>query len=312
MVLVLLFFPAWRHAAENRSSGCRRPCGEDTSCTKSSAKANGWSCSLQQWHPRRLGCGWLSNSYRPGSPTFLPEGNASYFTTVRGPNIFLCVIVSHMLHSAILTKCFVNTLCFHYWQNAFAGGMEWLCGPDLTRGPQFGILWYRLWRRVVTANTFTWVQHPRWLRRHGHKLLSRNTVTWQSVTDGRQHRTPATLIKAFHKEPGHIFSPGPQNVSLWNTSKIFRKFTGEWKFGLGCATARTETIVVMLRLWFNYFVASLFKALGIHFAREAKGRDTLAVGKFTTVSLRVYGYNYPSLPIFSCPSTTTTAFGTQE
>jgi len=30
-----------------------------------SQKANDWSCSLQQWYPRRHGCYCLSNSNRP-------------------------------------------------------------------------------------------------------------------------------------------------------------------------------------------------------------------------------------------------------
>jgi len=38
---------------------------------------------------------------------------------------------------------------------------------------------------------------------HGHKFLSKNTVTWRPITDSRQHRTTATLSKAFHEEPGH-------------------------------------------------------------------------------------------------------------
>ena len=29
-------------------------------------KANGWSCSLQQWYTRQLHCDCLSNSHRPG------------------------------------------------------------------------------------------------------------------------------------------------------------------------------------------------------------------------------------------------------
>jgi len=28
-------------------------------------KANGWSCSLRQWHPRWFACDCLSNPYRP-------------------------------------------------------------------------------------------------------------------------------------------------------------------------------------------------------------------------------------------------------
>jgi len=42
--------------------------------------------------------------------------------------------------------------------------------------------------------------------------------------------------KAFHKEPGHILSRGRQNmcIRLWQTSRIYRKFAGEWKLVLQC------------------------------------------------------------------------------
>jgi len=63
--LVLIFIPAWSHTRENRSSAYWRPCSEDASSTKSSAKKSGWSCSFQQWHLRQLGSDCLSNSYRP-------------------------------------------------------------------------------------------------------------------------------------------------------------------------------------------------------------------------------------------------------
>jgi len=43
-------------------------------------------------------------------------------------------------------------------------------------------------------------------------------VTRRPVTGGYQHRTPATVPKAFHEEPGRMISPGRQNVckSLWH------------------------------------------------------------------------------------------------
>ena len=40
-----------------------------------------------------------------------------------------------------------------------------------------------------------------------------------------------------------------------------------------CATAATKTALGIIQLWFNYFAASLYKAIGVHFSREAKERD---------------------------------------
>jgi len=40
--------------------------------------------------------------------------------------------------------------------------------------------------------------------------------------DDCQHRTPATLPKAFHEEAGHMLSQGRQNMcrDLWHTPQI--------------------------------------------------------------------------------------------
>jgi len=46
-------------------------------------------------------------------------------------------------------------------------------------------------------------------------------------------------------------------------------------------------------LWFNYFAAPFIKALGIHFSREAKEKDTPAVGAFSPVSPHAYGDDHP-------------------
>jgi len=37
-------------------------------------KVNGWSSSSRLWHPRRLGCDYLSNSWRPVVPNSGSEG----------------------------------------------------------------------------------------------------------------------------------------------------------------------------------------------------------------------------------------------
>ena len=62
------------------------------------------------------------------------------------------------------------------------------------------------------------------------KLLSRNIMTWRPATGDRQHRTPATLPKAFVEGPGLILSRGGQNIRrhLWNTPKNSQKFAGVW------------------------------------------------------------------------------------
>jgi len=70
------------------------------------------------------------------------------------------------------------------------------------------------------------------------------------------------------------------------------------------AAAGTKNALGSIRLWFNYFAASYFKALCYYFSWEAKERNAPVVGAFTPVSLFVYGDNHPSLPIFRCSSRT--------
>ena len=115
----------------------------------------------------------------------------------------------------------------------FAAGWNGFSGPILARGPYCSEPWHRLWRGVMRAHTIVGVQHQHWtvvikLRRHGHNLLSRNTVTWWPARGTRQHRIPVTSPKAFHEEPDHILSRGPQNISirLWHAPRISRKFAG--------------------------------------------------------------------------------------
>jgi len=57
---------------------------------------------------------------------------------------------------------------------------------------------------------------------------------------------------------------------------------------------RTEYTIVR----FKYLAASFFKALGIHFSRETKERDSALVNAFSFVSLLVNGNDHPSLQIF--------------
>jgi len=70
------------------------------------------------------------------------------------------------------------------------------------------------------------------------------------------------------------------------------------------ATAGMYTALGIIQLWFNYFAASSFKALGIHFSKEQE-RDAAVVGACSPVFLLVYGENHSTLPIFCYPPTTT-------
>ena len=86
-------------------------------------------------------------------------------------------------------------------------------------------------------------------------------IQWRPATGGCQHRTPATLHKPFHEEPGRMLSRGRQSMCrpLWHTSKISQKFAGE--LNLVCSTtARTKTALGIIQVWFNYFTAPFFKA----------------------------------------------------
>jgi len=50
----------------------------------------------------------------------------------------------------------------------------------------------------------------------------------------------------------------------------------------------TKTALGIIQLWFNYFAASFYKALGVYFSLEAKERDAPVVGAFTPVPFSVY------------------------
>jgi len=80
-------------------------------------------------------------------------------------------------------------------------------------------------------------------------------------------------------------------------------------------SSRVNIWAVVLRpgrnpYWVSFSFGSIislhtfFKALGIHFSREAKYRDALVISAFFPVFLLVYGYDHPSLPIIQCPSRT--------
>ena len=143
--------------------------------------------------------------------------------------------------------------------------------------------WCRLWKRAVTAHTLVGVQHQRWtamiqLFRHGHKLLSRNTVTWWPVTGGRQHHTHGTPLKFFTGTRSYAFSRSTKHVKAFLAySQDFSKLC--WR------VVGTKTASRIIQLWFNYFAASFFETLG---------NETLIIWKFPkSVSGRTKGLRGP-------------------
>jgi len=85
-----------------------------------------------------------------------------------------------------------------------------------------------------------------------------------AVPGACQDRTHATLPKAFHEEPGRMLSWGRHTMwrRLKHTPKISQKFAGEWNYLFCSATAGTKTALGIIQVWFNYFAASFFNALG--------------------------------------------------
>ena len=87
-------------------------------------------------------------------------------------------------------------------------------------------------------------------------------MSLRPVTGGCQHRTLATLPKPFHEEPGLSRSPHSMcGRRLWHTPEISQKFSGESQL-ICIRTAGTKTALGIIQVWFNYFAAYFFKALG--------------------------------------------------
>ena len=147
----------------------------------------------------------------------------------------------------------------------------------------------------MTAHTIVEVQHQQWtvvisLRRHGHNLLSRNTVTWRPARGTCQHRPPATPPMLFPSNPA-IYFPEVDKTCVC----VFGRLPGFIEnllesANLFCnAAGATQTALGVRQLCFNFFALSFFNKFGIHSSWEAEQRDTPVVGAFTPVSLVVYG-----------------------
>jgi len=98
---------------------------------------------------------------------------------------------------------------------------------------------------------------------HGNKLLSMNTVNLRPVTCGSQHRTPATLPKLFTRNLVVCFLEVDKTcVDVFCILPRFLKNLLESENLICNATGGTKTALGIIPVWFNYFAASFFKALG--------------------------------------------------
>jgi len=101
-----------------------------------------------------------------------------------------------------------------------------------------------------------------------------DTVAWRPVTGGRQHRTPATLLKLFTRNPVTCYLEVDKTcVDVFGLLPRFLNNLLESENLVCSATAATTTALGIIQLWFNYFVASFFKALGnvnVHYLKFPK------------------------------------------
>ena len=291
--LVLIFVPAWSHAAENRSNACWRPCWEDPRMQYQISihpqRVNGSSCISQQWHLRRRICGCLFDSYRPELSKIFWRGTHRLLHNSSRANILRNVIFSGYVALYLIGKFFVNTLFFNYWQNVFCGRME--TALQVGFGPR-AVIWRTLIYTIKSSSDST--HH---LCRsptptvHGCDL-TRSTQTseqeYSYLTASKRHpSTPYSrdTPQSFSRGTRSYTSRGRQNMCLllWHAPRISWKFAEEWKFILKCCGRdenRTGCHTVLVQLFSRH--------LGIH-CWEAMQRDVPAVGSFTPVSVVVYG-----------------------
>ena len=79
-----------------------------------------------------------------------------------------------------------------------------------------------------------------------------------------------TRSYAFSRSTKHVY------IRLWHTSRISQNLLVS-EILVYNSTAATKTALGIIQLWFSYFVASFYRALGIYFSMEAKRRYTPVV-----------------------------------
>jgi len=229
-------------------------------------KSNGSSCSSQQWHPRRRVYNCLSNSYRPGLSKIFGRGphkllqNSSRAGDLAWCYFFrICYILpnQHIFRKYIIFSLLAKCIAPRW--NGFTG-RNWPASRYVESR--------NIDRRAVTAHTIAWVQHQRWtvviyLRRHGHNVLSRNTVTWRPARDTSQHRTSTKPTEPFTRNPAICFPYFPYFPEVDKTCLYFFGMLPRFlenllkSRNLFCsATAATKTTLVSSSFVSFIFVAS--------------------------------------------------------
>ena len=179
-------------------------------------KANGSSCSSQQWHPCRRVCDCPSNSCRPGIFKFLEEDHINYCTTVRGPDVLCSVIFSVCVTFYQINMFFVNIIFFHYWKNAFCGRVKWLRRLDFSadHSVENPDIYYEeeWWQHAPLSESNT---NAEWL---WFNSVGRGTIFWAGtqLLDGQQEAPVNTVLpkhcpKLFTSNPA-IFPRSTKHV----------------------------------------------------------------------------------------------------
>jgi len=135
------------------------------------------------------------------------------------------------------------------------------------------------------------------------QFLRKNTIIRRAIA-GPYFR------KAFPEGPGRMIFRCRENMGrhLLHTPNISRKLL-ESENVVCNSTAATKNALGIFQLWFNYFAASFFKELGVHFSREFKERDVPVAVAFHRASLLVYRDDHSFLPIFLVTFQNTKSFG---
>jgi len=150
-------------------------------------------------------------------------------------------------------------------------------------------------KRIVDSTRLVGVQHPRWTVVID--TAATDTNFWAGIQwlDGQQEAPVNTVLPQqsptfFTRKPVVCFlEVDKTSVYVFGMLPRFLEIFLESGNLVCSATAATKTASGIIQRWFNFFAASFYKTLGIHFSREAKEIDAHVVGVFTPVSLFVYG-----------------------
>jgi len=129
-------------------------------------------------------------------------------------------------------------------------------------------------------------------------------VAWRPVRGGRQHRAHAQLPKLFTRNQVVCFLEVHKAVKTSLAySQISQNLAGE-RNAVCITTAGTKTALGIIQIWFNYFAASHFKALGnvkVNYLKiPKKHRGPNKIPSRATCGPRVWGpYSTPMFSMYN-------------